>query len=187
MVTRRPLLVTRKLLLVTQLNKSDFKEIHILKWSFSENVLFSHKLYVFLPYFEYKKFPSNSIKVRREMWYTGRDSFAFSLATARENRGSPTSSRRRQQSTGLLHLDYSSPSVYKNMGKAEAFPIFLGIMCRFNRMTWGGVHPPQGWGAFPFSRGANGVQPTNRLGCIHLQAGCIPLRLGCKPLPGVQF
>ena len=41
------------------------------------------------------------------------------------DRGSPTSSRRRQQSPGLLHLDYSSPSVYKNMGKAKAFPIFL--------------------------------------------------------------
>ena len=74
MVTRRPLLVTRKPLFATRLNKGNFKEIHILKWSFSENVLFSHNLYVFLHYFEYKKFPSNSIKVRREMWYTGRDS-----------------------------------------------------------------------------------------------------------------
>ena len=63
--------------MVTRLNRGSFKEIHILKWSFSENVLFSHKLYVFLHYFEYKKFLSNSIKVRVDLWYAGRDSFAF--------------------------------------------------------------------------------------------------------------
>ena len=49
----------------------------------------------------------------RRAAYAGRDSFAFSFAEAKENRCSPPSSRRRQQSTGLLHLNYSSPSVYK--------------------------------------------------------------------------
>ena len=36
------------------------------------------------------------VLAQRRCGYTGRDSFAFSLATARENRGSPPSSRRRQ-------------------------------------------------------------------------------------------
>ena len=72
--TRRGLLVTRRHLFATRLNRDSFKEIHILKQSFSANVLFWHKICVFLCCFEYKKFPSNSIKVRREMWYTGRDS-----------------------------------------------------------------------------------------------------------------
>ena len=72
--TRRTLLVTRKLLFVTRLNKGHFKEIHIPKQPISVNVLFYIKYVYFRCCFEYKKFPSNSIKVRREMWYAGRDS-----------------------------------------------------------------------------------------------------------------
>ena len=77
MVTRRTLLVTRKRVFVTRLKRGIFKEIHIPKQLISVNVPFSYKMYVFLHRFEYKKFPPNSIKVRQEMWYTGRDSFAF--------------------------------------------------------------------------------------------------------------
>lgn len=78
LVTRNPLLVTRKLLIATRLNGDSFKEIHILKHSFSANILFCHKICVFLCCFEYKKFPSNSIKVRREMWHAWRDSNPWS-------------------------------------------------------------------------------------------------------------
>ena len=52
----------------------------------------------------------HSLEAQRYCAYAGRDSFAFSPTTAGENRGSPTSSRRRQQSTGLLHLIFRVPS-----------------------------------------------------------------------------
>ena len=42
-----------------------------------------------------------SIKTVVFSWYTGRDSFASAFCA---DKGSPPSSRRRQQSTGLLHL-----------------------------------------------------------------------------------
>ena len=74
LVTRKLLFVTRKRLFVTRLNKGNFKEIHIVNQSFSVNALFLYKICVLPHCFEYKKFPSNSIKVRREMWYAGRDS-----------------------------------------------------------------------------------------------------------------
>ena len=44
--------------------------------------------------------------------------------------------------------------------KIAVLLLFLGIMRRFNRVTWGGVHPSQGWGAFALFRGASGVHLT---------------------------
>ena len=81
LVTRNPLLVTRKLLIATRLNRGNFKEIHILNLLFSANIPHLYKICMFPHSFGYKKFPSNSIKVRREMWCRGRDSNPYSIAT----------------------------------------------------------------------------------------------------------
>ena len=72
--TRRPLFVTRKRVFVTRLNRGNFKEIHIPKQPISVNILFLYGMCALLCCFEYKKFPSNSIKVRREMWSRIRES-----------------------------------------------------------------------------------------------------------------
>ena len=44
------------------------------------------------------------------------------------DRGSPTSSRRRQQSTGLLYLNYSSPAVYQKYGDGKSHPHIFGTI-----------------------------------------------------------
>ena len=62
--------------------------------------------------------------------------FAFSLTTVGENRGSPRSSPRRQQSTGLLHLDYSSPFININIKRVIPNGITL-LMVRRK-----GLEPP---------------------------------------------
>ena len=77
-----------------------------------------------------------------------------------------------QMSTGHLYLMVRVPPGIKNVGYPNGYPTFLGITNRFNRVPQDGVHLTLGWGAFYLPWGANGVQPSNRVGYIHLRLGC---------------
>ena len=60
-------------------------------------------------------------------WYAERDSFAFSPTVVGENRCSPPASRRRQQSTGLLHLFVRALSYIKSNNSTYPFGEVLNV------------------------------------------------------------
>ena len=114
-----PLLDTLRHLFATRLNRDSIKEIHIPERLFSENVLFLYKLCVLPHCFEYKKLPSNSIKVRREMWCRWWDSNPHELLAQRIL--SPP--RLPFQHTGILQYLIRIPhSREKSKKKLSAFP-----------------------------------------------------------------